>query len=166
MTTKSLAYHDADGVLRIIHPVWANKAEDETDEEFLARVLARNIEVAAQITTKGETANPHLTADTPVAIIDPATIPTDRTFRDAWKHDGAAVVHDMDKARSIHVERIRKAREPMLADLDVQVIRALGKGEPVTAIEAKKQKLRDAPADPRIKDAKTVEDLKAVWLET
>lgn len=161
--SKSLAYHDADGVLRIIHPVWENKPEGQSDEDFLAHVLARNIEVAAQITTKGEPANPHLTADTSVTVIDASTLPADRTFRDAWKHDGAAVVHDMDKAKAIHVERIRKAREPLLAALDVQVIRALGKGEPVTAIEAQKQKLRDAPADPKIAEAKTIEDLKAAW---
>ena len=70
---------------------------------------------------------------------------------------------DMAKAREIHKANIREARTPKLAELDVQFQRALETGASTTDIVAKKQALRDAPADDLIISASTEAELKAQW---
>jgi hypothetical protein len=99
--------------------------------------------------------------------IDQADIPTDRTFRNAWKLDGETVGIDMAKAREIHKTRIREARAPMLASLDVEYQRADERGEADKKrhIADRKQALRDVTADPRLAAAKTAEELAAIWPE-
>jgi hypothetical protein len=91
-------------------------------------------------------------------------LPADRTFRDAWHLVGDMIVHDMQKAKSIKRDHIRHARAQAMVELDAQFTRAQGTGDKKAAdlVEAKRQKWRDAPADPRIEAAKTVEELKAV----
>tara|TARA_Y100000114_G_scaffold147622_1_gene159629 strand:- start:622 stop:885 length:264 start_codon:yes stop_codon:yes gene_type:complete len=73
---------------------------------------------------------------------------------------------DMAKAREIHKTNIRKAREPKLAELDVQFQKALETGASTTDIVAKKQALRDAPADSGITAASDTDALKAQWNTT
>ena len=73
---------------------------------------------------------------------------------------------DMAKAREIHKTNIRKAREPKLAELDVEFQKALETGASTTDIVAKKQALRDAPADSGIAAASDTDALKAQWNTT
>ena len=70
---------------------------------------------------------------------------------------------DMAKAREIHKTNIRAARTPKLAELDVEFQKALETGASTTDIVAKKQALRDAPADSAITSAKDTDALKAQW---
>jgi hypothetical protein len=70
---------------------------------------------------------------------------------------------DMTKAKEIHKDNIRIAREPLLAALDIEFQRALEAGASTTDIVAKKQALRDAPADSGISAATTADELKAQW---
>ena len=70
---------------------------------------------------------------------------------------------DMAKAKEIHKTNIRAAREPKLAELDIEFQRALETGASTTDIVAKKQALRDAPADSDIDSASTTDELKAQW---
>ena len=70
---------------------------------------------------------------------------------------------DMAKAREIHKTNIRKARSPKLAELDVEFQKALETGSSTTDIIAKKQALRDAPADSGIEAATDADALKAQW---
>ena len=70
---------------------------------------------------------------------------------------------DMAKAREIHKTNIRTAREPLLAALDVEFQKALETGSSTTDIVAKKQALRDAPADSAINGATSTDQLKAQW---
>ena len=70
---------------------------------------------------------------------------------------------DMAKAREIHKDNIRAAREPKLAELDIEFQKALETGASTTAIVAKKQALRDAPADSGIAAASDADALKAQW---
>ena len=70
---------------------------------------------------------------------------------------------DMAKAREIHKANIREAREPKLAELDVEFQKALETSADTSAIVAKKQALRDAPADSGIASASTADELKAQW---
>ena len=70
---------------------------------------------------------------------------------------------DMAKAREIHKANIRTAREPKLAELDIEFQKALETGASTTDIVAKKQALRDAPADSGIAAASDTDALKAQW---
>jgi len=70
---------------------------------------------------------------------------------------------NMAKARDIHRAKMREARAPILAALDVQFQRALESNADTSAIVAKKQALRDVTSDPAIEAAQTTDQLKAVW---
>ena len=69
----------------------------------------------------------------------------------------------MAKAREIHKTNIRNARAPKLAELDIEFQKALDTGASTTDIVAKKQALRDAPADSGIAAASDADALKAQW---
>ena len=70
---------------------------------------------------------------------------------------------DMAKAREIHKTNIREARAPKLAELDIEFQKAIETGASTTDIVAKKQALRDAPADSGIAEASDEAALKAQW---
>ena len=70
---------------------------------------------------------------------------------------------DMAKAKEIHKTKIREARTPKLAALDIEFQKALETGASTTDIVAKKQALRDAPADSGIAAASDEAALKAQW---
>ena len=72
----------------------------------------------------------------------------------------------MTKAKELHKEKIRVAREPKLAALDIDFQKALETSSDTSAIVAKKQALRDAPADSAIGSATTDAELKAQWNTT
>ena len=69
------------------------------------------------------------------------------------------------KARAIWRDKMRAARAPLLADLDIQYQKAdeLGAAAVKAQIAQAKQRLRDAPSDPAIEAAETLEQLIAVW---
>jgi len=94
------------------------------------------------------------------------TVPSDRTFRDAWKFNGDAVEIDMAAARVIHKDNLRAERAPRLEALDVDYMKALEAGSGAEAIAAKKKALRDVTADSKIADASTPDALKALDLAT
>ena len=93
------------------------------------------------------------------------TVPADRMFRGAWQFNGAAVEIDMAAARDIHRDNLRREREPKLAALDVDYMKALEQGGDTAAIAAQKQALRDITADARIEAAATPNELKALTLD-
>ena len=70
---------------------------------------------------------------------------------------------DMAKARDIHKDKIREARTPKLAELDIEFQKALETGSSTTDIVNKKQALRDAPANSDIDSASDADALKAQW---
>jgi hypothetical protein len=72
---------------------------------------------------------------------------------------------NLDKAREIHKEKMREARAPKLAELDVAFMRAAEQADATkqSEIAAEKQALRDVTADPDIAAATDVDELKAVW---
>ena len=69
----------------------------------------------------------------------------------------------MAKAREIHRKNIRDARAEKLAELDIEFQRALETSANTSSIVAKKQALRDAPADSGITSAANPDALKAQW---
>lgn len=96
--------------------------------------------------------------------IEETLVPTDRSFRDAWKIDGGKIDHDMGKAREITKNRLRAERAPLLAKLDVQFMRALEAASDTAAITAEKQRLRDVTtlADTAV----TLDDLRSIKVST
>tara|TARA_A100000172_G_scaffold17379_1_gene9581 strand:+ start:3063 stop:3323 length:261 start_codon:yes stop_codon:yes gene_type:complete len=70
---------------------------------------------------------------------------------------------DMTKAKELHKDKIRLAREEKFKELDVQFQQAIETSSSTTDIVAKKQALRDAPADSGITNATTTDELKAQW---
>ena len=70
---------------------------------------------------------------------------------------------NMAKAKEIHKDNIRAARAPKLAELDIEFQRAVETSADTSAIVAKKQALRDAPADSGIDAATDTDALKAQW---
>ena len=73
---------------------------------------------------------------------------------------------DMAKAREIHKTKIRTARTSKLAELDVEFQKAQETSADTSAIVAKKQALRDAPADSAIASASDADALKSQWNTT
>ena len=102
------------------------------------------------------------------SIVEDSSVPTDLSFRDAWKGvgigtTGATITEDITKAKEIHKNNIRNTRKPLLSALDVDFQRALETSADTSAIVAKKQALRDAPAASGIATAANVTDLKTQW---
>jgi DNA-binding PucR family transcriptional regulator len=144
---KLILHTRPDGGVSITVPVININEPDMTEEQSVARALARIP-----------------TTDSDVVVVERATVPTDRYFRNAWKHTAGKVEVDMPKAVEIQKEKLRLAREALLKELDIQFMKALEEGKPTAAIVAEKQRLRDITKDPRFAAAKTPEDLKAITL--
>ena len=68
---------------------------------------------------------------------------------------------NMAKAKEIHKNRVRRVRTKLLAQLDVEFIRAQESGSDTSAIDAKKQALSDYPTSSSIANATTEDELKA-----
>ena len=72
---------------------------------------------------------------------------------------------DMAKAKELHKKNIRIARGEKFEELDVQFQRAIETDDSSkkSEVAAKKQALRDAPADSGIAAANDTDALKAQW---
>lgn len=53
-------------------------------------------------------------------FVDESVIPTDRTFRNAWEHDGDSVIQNITKAKNIAHDKRRQARFAEFAPLDIK----------------------------------------------
>lgn len=79
--------------------------------------------------------------------VDASAIPTDRSFRNAWKISGNAISEDWAKSVEITKERLRAERAPLLAAADVQALREVeATGVVSTKTATLKQSLRDVTA--------------------
>ena len=94
-------------------------------------------------------------------------LPTDRYFRSSWEwSDGEKVHVDMPKARTFHMNEIRKRRNQELWKKDADFMKALEAGDTSAQsnIAAEKQTLRDIPQTFDITtDVDTPERLKTKW---
>lgn len=70
-----------------------------------------------------------------------------RLFRDAWVLSGKKIVVDSNKAKQIHMERIRTVRNRELERLDKEQLRYLADPWKPKELDAQKQILRDLPAN-------------------
>lgn len=87
-------------------------------------------------------------------------------YRNAWTDVRAArdITHDMAKSRELYRGLVRGRRAALLAELDVAILRADedGNAQAKAAAIAEKRRLRDAPADPRIEAAASIDELRTL----
>lgn len=165
--SQVIVYRRADGGTSVMHPASRHRLSDLAAAPWLAWLAAKGIWSENEATLDAKWIEYVRDKDVPadaldVAIIEASAIPTDRTFRDALNPDCS---HDMAKARAIWTDKMRAARAPKLAALDIAWQRAAEVGDVAAqaAIVAQKQALRDVTADPAITSCMTCDALKAVW---
>ena len=97
-------------------------------------------------------------------IIEITSLPTDRTFRNAWTDDNDTDTIDIDmvKARPIQMDIIRGLRKEKLKDLDIQFTRALEQSDTkeINKIAEQRQILFDLPTTYDLSQYHTPEALK------
>lgn len=167
-----------DGTLDPIQPppsIIPATYRDETDQEWLARLMERTpaqVEIqaarrAAEAARLGLPAEPLVAQH--VGLTKDLILEGDDNgaFREAWGWNGERVVLDMEKARAIHLARLRVERNAALAALDGAEMAALGtdSAEALAEIRAQKKALRDAPQEVSgaVLAAASAAELRRVW---
>lgn len=147
---------DANVPLKIEHPAaeWISRtmnAESITEKQTMDMMVGIVVPDRA------------VSGNTKVVLL--SSIPTGHPYRNALIYDGDSVIVDMVKARDIHRDTIRIVRKIAFADNDIAVNDALlsGDADAKDVAIARRDELRDAPADPAIDAALTPEALSAVW---
>tara|TARA_R100000306_G_C4336978_1_gene123245 strand:+ start:53 stop:544 length:492 start_codon:yes stop_codon:yes gene_type:complete len=153
---KVACYINKDGNLAVLMPAYndTTRPAGYTDDELLERLIAR------------KQADGGIPDGAPYRIIDNSEVPSDRTFRNAWEDTGSAVQVNLPKARVLHMNVIRAARNAELSAKDITFMRAVEAGDASAqaAVATEKQVLRDIPATFDITtDVDTPEKLKAKW---
>jgi hypothetical protein len=144
----------SDGRLAYSRPC-APLLPEETEAEYLERVSARLLETFPGAEVKG--------------YVEDDVIPSDATrwkYRDAWKFDNGVIKVDVDRAKEIAMDALRRERNAKLQALDVDEMRYATDAKRLAEVRASKVDLRDAPVEwsGKIDKAKTVEELEAVKL--
>lgn len=133
MSTKRIVFENPEtGTLSVVIPAPNSKKSDESESEWLDRVT--KLAGVDKLPTK---------------VVNESELP-DRYFRDAWKFDSSkgAKVSPSD-AIKVKQSKVRSERAEKFAELDAEWMKYKGQGNEVEAakVEAKRQKLRDAPDD-------------------
>ena len=142
---RKIIFTDSDGALSVVHPVRNTLGETLTTDA--------EIEQRAWDKLPKDAINPQ--------FVDEAEIPTDRTFRNAWKDEGGIKV-DMVKAKGLTKDRLRNERKPLLEAQDVAFQRALESGASTVAIVSEKQRLRDITK--QVDGITSLDELKALGI--
>ena len=144
---SKIIYTQENGVIAVVHPT-DQSLKEMTIEEIAQRVVPVGIST--------------------YSIVADSVIPTDRSFRNSWVGvgigtTGGTITEDMTKAKELHKAKIREARSDKFTALDIEYQRATETSADTSAIVAKKQALRDAPAASGISTASNTTELKAQW---
>ena len=144
---SKIIYTQENGVIAVVHP------SDQSLVEMTIEEIAQRV-VPVGITT--------------YSIVEDSVIPTDRSFRNSWVGvgigtTGGTIIEDMTKAKELYKAKIREARADKFTALDIEYQRATETSADTSAIVAKKQALRDAPAASGISTASNTTELKAQW---
>ena len=95
-------------------------------------------------------------------IVDVSSIPTERTFRNAWERSGKAIAHNITKAKGLAHETRRQRRADEFAPLDVEATIPAKAAKAEAAREAIRQ--RYASMQAAIDAAKNVGEIKVALL--
>lgn len=140
---KRIVYTGDNGVAAVVVPTNEYLANGGTIEDLMEKAVPEGV--------------------TDASIEDADSIPSDRTFRNAWTtSENSSVTVDLAKAKEVAKEKVRAVRDPALVKQDVAYQRADEDNDDSAkaAVIARKKVLRDAPADSRITDSADVETLK------
>lgn len=166
MGRKCLAFVTPDGGVSIIRPQMHMMRPDETEDAFLARVLAENIGVGKEACAHGKRheAGSYPTEADAITIVDEDEIPVDLTYREAWVLAGGKPQVDMARAKTVHRNKLRDQRKSLFAENDAKAAWAVLTEDEALKAEAlaERQRLRDLPALPSIDAAQTPDELKAI----
>ena len=101
---RKIIFTNTDGGLSVVQPVCNTVGE----------TLTTNAEIEQRAWDKLP-----VDAINPV-FVDESSIPTDRTFRNAWEHGGNSVIQNITKAKIIAHDKRRQARSAEFAPLDIK----------------------------------------------
>lgn len=125
-------------------------------------VISHEINKSSYLWVKTE-GNPVLPVSwRPITEAEAQLFDEDRTYRDALVFKDDMIRHDLVRARDCHRRWVRKQRMQAMAVLDAEWMKAMGQNKDIKDVESKRQRWRDAPADPRIEKAKSIDDLKQI----
>lgn len=118
----------------------------EMEAEFVARIAEKDVPADA----------------VDMQIVNESAIPTDRTFRNAWKSAPGRVEHDLPKCKAMAHERRRERREAEFKPHDDVIAKQIPGNDPAVA-EAKRQAIRDKydAMQAAIDVASSVDEIKA-----
>jgi hypothetical protein len=103
-------------------------------------------------------------------IVTREDIPVDQTYRDCWRlseRENDLIAIDVEKAKEVWKKKMRNARELIFPKLDTDFFRALefADMDKQKEIAERKRLLREVTALPELENAKTVEEIEAIWPE-
>lgn len=109
-----------------------------------------------------EVAKKDVPAGVSYEIVSVDDIPSDRTFRNAWKLGDCCVEHDIDKCKELAHDKRRFKRAEEFAPYDEVIMKQIPGVDAVEA-EAKRQEIRDkyAAVQDAIDAAESPEEIKA-----
>lgn len=117
--TKRIIYTNSDGGFSVIIPA---PDADLSIEQIAAKDVPPNTEYK---------------------IVDVSEIPTDREFRTAWQQLDDKIEINFDKAKEITKKRLREERKSLLAQQDVEFLKAIESDSDKSEIIKEKKRLRD-----------------------
>jgi hypothetical protein len=120
--------------------------------------LAEEIALWSDLAAPGEEYVSHV-------LIDSKDLP-ERTFRNAWTHDGEAVVVDMVKAREILTDKLAQTRQEVINSLPAMIDAAFMRGENTSPLKHRLRELQRmnlVEFRNKVHRARTPQDLLAVW---
>mgnify|MGYP003335635107 FL=1 len=97
-------------------------------------------------------------------IVEDSDLP-DGDYIKAWELKNSSLSINVELSKEVKKRRLRAARAPLLAKLDIDFQRALEDNLDTTDIVAKKRQLRDITEHPDLINAQTFEEVKAFWPE-
>lgn len=169
--TKALVWEFSDGAVAYRELAEYMRLEGESDEDFAARIVAKT--TVPRMTPKdGAEAMNTVAYEARMAamptggygvfhgVVDTAMIPSERTFRNAWKLGAGKVEHDISKCKEIAHAKRRTDRAEAFKPLDIEATIPAKAAQ----AEALRQQIRekDAMRQAAIDAATTVEQLKAL----
>ena len=148
-----ICFQHASGNMAVLVPM-LNRVKGETTEERKARYDVIDLDALAE---------KDIPDGIPFEICDSLDLPKGREFRGAWINHPTkpGLKVDIPKARDIHMDRIRKARDKKLAESDVAITRAMeDENQPeIAKLRAERTVLRDIPATFDLSGATTPAEL-------
>ena len=186
MAHKSFLVTMPNGVLKIIHPAYNDRARTILDDaEFEVQAVSKTLFELSRdqlptpdpTMTQEELDNWRLNVhyNEYVGVMPLTTcgeclesdVPIDRTFRDAWEAPEGTIQVNMPKARGIQMDRIRLVRNAELVKKDIEFMKALeAEDGSHKVIATEKQVLRDIPQTFDLTtENNSPEELKQKWPE-